>query len=992
MRCQTMMNRASVPIALVIFGLRAVQTSGTEGLANPANLVRDVPGLAATISVDSTFPGYTTGVLSDGKWIEKGKETTQDYGHADRLGNGGNTWVSADTDVEHWIQLDWPRPVTINEVHIWWSQSEWYPKAFRIEQLRQGLWTAIPGLESWLAATDRRSIVPLKAIEVRSLRIVQAPGGGGRRSLMAAQEVLAFHRPAGPAARAGARELSAAEIRRLKPRKLERNLARLDCPGVASAVAWYEGGQEVKVGGLADGDARGLVQLKGRPEALGVHWPIEHVMDGMAIVVAGEVPDAAALATEAHDGQQWVPIRAGLRAERKPSEHRLVWAFEPVATRSIRARIVAGSPPPAVTEIEVYRYLPSAKNVWPDRLVKKGGLKDEMLAARDEPSFESLALCGLSMTPARALLGLKDAMQEIGVAWDGTIIGLDTLRFGFGEDRDCLADCRDTVRRRLIDGWRPGTIVEGRIGPLSLRQTAFVSLVNGASSRPALFIRIELKNLSDKPIHTSVHAEVTTPKAPVRFQTGTLVRSHQVVLVARSASRAGQDGSLLRVDVDLGPGGQAHADFVCPQVAVGLGPAMEPYRTASFDDAQSWFRAYWDQILAPAAKLDVPEARINRMYRAVLAQVFVNGDGDIMPYGSAPGVYEGSLYGVEESYAMMALAMCGFGRDAQRYMDATYLTRDFLKKVDEYKTYADRHQQYRNGLEPHYAVSAYRFSRDAEWIRKHVPLLRECAEWTIAQRKRTMTLEDGKRPLHWGLLPKWSYGGDISDVQCYALYANYCCWRGLVDTAWLLGEFGDKGSARRYSEEAREYRVAIDRAADAGFRGEHHPPLLPLRLYADRPDEQMDYYQLFAGCIFDLFPFERGSKHARWIADFLEADNRMFCLLPRFRRDAGPGGLDALYGKGYLLTKLDEDAVKEFLLGFYAFLVFNMDHETFASRETNVIYASDLHVRSRYEVPDMSDPVPCSAAVALELRRQVWQLEIRLYPSRTMSRACRTEH
>ncbi|HPM84930.1 MAG TPA: hypothetical protein PLF81_29710 [Candidatus Anammoximicrobium sp.] len=39
-------------------------------------------------------------------------------------------------------------------------------------------------------------------------------------------------------------------------------------------------------------------------------------------------------------------------------------------------------------------------------------------------------------------------------------------------------------------------------------------------------------------------------------------------------------------------------------------------------------------------------------------------------------------------------------------------------------------------------------------------------------------------------------------------------------------------------------------------------------------------------------------RHLRWITDFLEEDNRMFCLLPRFRRDVGAGGLDALYGIG----------------------------------------------------------------------------------------------
>ena len=158
---------------------------------------------------------------------------------------------------------------------------------------------------------------------------------------------------------------------------------------------------------------------------------------------------------------------------------------------------------------------------------------------------------------------------------------------------------------------------------------------------------------------------------------------------------------------------------------------------------------------------------------------------------------------------------------------------------------------------------------------------------------------------------------------------------------------------------------------DGSYISDHRPPFLPLRLYADRPDEQMDYYQLFAGLILDLAPYEKGNKHFRWIADFLEQDNRMFCLLSRFRRDVGPGGLDALYAKGYILAKLRQDSVREFLLGFYAFLAFNMDHETFTSRETNLLYASDLHIRSSYRVPDVSDPIPCSSAVALQLLRHM---------------------
>ena len=65
-------------------------------------------------------------------------------------------------------------------------------------------------------------------------------------------------------------------------------------------------------------------------------------------------------------------------------------------------------------------------------------------------------------------------------------------------------------------------------------------------------------------------------------------------------------------------------------------------------------------------------------------------------------------------------------------------------------------------------MSMYRLTRDRQWIEKHRELLVECAEWTIEQRRKTVELVDGERPLHWGLLPKWSYGGDIAGLQCYA--------------------------------------------------------------------------------------------------------------------------------------------------------------------------------------------------------------------------------
>ena len=52
---------------------------GTTAAADPdvtgrsKNLVRDVPGFTAKVRGDSSFAGYGTAVLTDGKWIAKGQ-------------------------------------------------------------------------------------------------------------------------------------------------------------------------------------------------------------------------------------------------------------------------------------------------------------------------------------------------------------------------------------------------------------------------------------------------------------------------------------------------------------------------------------------------------------------------------------------------------------------------------------------------------------------------------------------------------------------------------------------------------------------------------------------------------------------------------------------------------------------------------------------------------------------------------------------------------
>ena len=85
----------------------------------------------------------------------------------------------------------------------------------------------------------------------------------------------------------------------------------------------------------------------------------------------------------------------------------------------------------------------------------------------------------------------------------------------------------------------------------------------------------------------------------------------------------------------------------------------------------------------------------------------------------------------------------------------------------------------------------------------------------------------------------------------------------------------------------------------------------------------------------------------------------------------GDGGIDGIYALGFLTQCLQQNRIREYLLGFYAFQVFNMEHDCFTSREGNRIYSSDRHLRTPFPLSDWSDPLTCSSAVALLLLRNL---------------------
>src|SRR5207245_6638141 len=86
-----------------------------------------------------------------------------------------------------------------------------------------------------------------------------------------------------------------------------------------------------------------------------------------------------------------------------------------------------------------------------------------------------------------------------------------------------------------------------------------------------------------------------------------------------------------------------------------LGPAS----SADFEGVRGEVSSFWEGLLAKGASIDVPEPRINNVWRALLLQNFVLADGPKFTYGSGLR-YNDSTYPQENGFATRVFAMYGF--------------------------------------------------------------------------------------------------------------------------------------------------------------------------------------------------------------------------------------------------------------------------------------------------------------------------------------------
>lgn len=633
---------------------------------------------------------------------------------------------------------------------------------------------------------------------------------------------------------------------------------------------------------------------------------------------------------------------------------------------------LAGEPLPNGGGPELDRY-PAPQ---PDLARTGDGLAAQLeeLARREgtpEPTLDQVAQLALPYRGG-ALLGQVEG-PIVYQSWDGGLI----MRGAAGSDRAwyrvLLGDHIEDLSRseqRLLRGYLPVAEVEqeSRSQPgVTLHQIAFVD--QDGDLRARFTVRGE--------------SQVGPPRLTERCARATLLKTtNEPWLRAQQLTDAPLETNAESIQIG-GHAGQRTLHPARPEGPRGPQelwlPLSDSQRSAPrtrFEDALRAVEDEAEAYLASGVTLALPDPQLDRLWRALLLhnRLFVR-EGKVR-YGLFPGVYDGGLFGVEEGWNIVALMQYGHQEEAERTLAATFFDPEFLKKEGQ-------HHQYRNGLALTYLLDVVALGGSEAMQRALWPQVVESAEWIVTSLQSTQQLlPDGTRPVHYGLMPRHTYGGDLKD-PAYSLYGSSACWRGLRDAAILAERLGDP-HASRWRAAAAEARANLHITAERIYRDPAKdpartpkdrppPPFLPFRTdeTADEPSAR-DYHQLFASLVLETTLFGWQGHFAQHLTGYLQQTGRQVLGVARFDQWFGRLGVDAEYSRGTQLCALHRRDFSRFWLGLLGQVGLSCDPATFVSPETAIVYftAAEHHARLRTlaEQPCRFDSDPCSAGTAVMLQ------------------------
>lgn len=563
-----------------------------------------------------------------------------------------------------------------------------------------------------------------------------------------------------------------------------------------------------------------------------------------------------------------------------------------------------------VTPLDPKRAAASAEELAALQADERDVLGEQEMAAKEDPTFESVSRHYPAMKWPREVVGVKDHPFAVGVAHDGSLqFTADTAKykepiafFEIGEPAYRFGTAPMPCGRRLHNGYMPVVILNDRHDGLELEQTAF-GYTKGFSADEPLFAYVRFKVTNGGPAARSVK---------LRFR------------VQPASDKSPPMDWVLDVPAHGSRGVELKAPY-----AILESPALEA-RRGEFDKTLAEVSAYWDKLLAPGTRFEVPERRVQDAYRAWLAYNLIN----VHKRGSVYHVCDGSgfytkMYGYSVALYCNNMDLLGYHELAVRDYDSllTCMQPNGLLAVN----FGDTD----TGVTLYSMSEHYRITRDAEWLRRMAPKMIAMCNWIIGQRKEVLAAAATQPAVTKGLIRYRPYADLLHPAADY--FSNGYLCRGLTATADVFAEIGMNDEAARLKQEGEAYRqdiLASMKASTFTDRGMTILPAIPdtHELWKESNGSANGYYGLIAPCLLEAGTPAWNEPQADLLIDAIRRRGGLTLGVCRFH-----DLIDHAYSYAYWMTCLQRGEAKPAILGLYASMAYGMTRETYAAVECTAI-------------------------------------------------------
>jgi hypothetical protein len=304
---------------------------------------------------------------------------------------------------------------------------------------------------------------------------------------------------------------------------------------------------------------------------------------------------------------------------------------------------------------------------------------------------------------------------------------------------------------------------------------------------------------------------------------------------------AGPGGSAVRWRVSLPAQGSAFLDIKIPfRTMVDL-LDQQRVKQIRFETRQNETFRYWNSTMAQGMSIQVPDAELNRFFKAALQHIVVSDERDVKTgLDMCPcGTYDYNMFANETDIQVRLLDMRGLHNWAWRCLRPIVdlqgskpfpgnfrNTSSILHgvRVDSEHDYTHSGYNLNHGWTLWTLAEHYLYTRDTGWLKSVMPHLLQAADWIISERQATMQREpDGAPAPEYGLLP----AGQLEDNEDFAYWfaVNGYAYRGLHTAAEAVSAL-DSAASARLNKEAEAYRADIRRAV---FHAMAIAPVVSLR-------------------------------------------------------------------------------------------------------------------------------------------------------------------